>query len=126
MKNLKRIKGINELLKKLPEVYKSFYHFGTIVSLNYGKEFDYEKACDYVDCIDIVLTDYEHNYKIEMKLTDIIGDMSFNITNGFFSGLAIEDHFNDGFSDGRYFLFTSNEQDIHFNLWCRDISVKLV
>lgn len=68
MKNLKQIKGIDELLKKLPENYQSFYHFGTIVSLNYGKEFDYEKSLDYVDYIGMILTDREHKYKINVKL----------------------------------------------------------
>lgn len=70
MKNLKQIKGIDELLKKLPENYQSFYHFGTIVSLNYGKEFDYEKSLDYVECIDMVLTDWKYKYKINVKLIE--------------------------------------------------------
>lgn len=123
MKNLEQIKGIDELLKKLPDGYKSFYHFGTIVSLNYGKEFDYEKAFDYVDCIDMVLTDREHKYKINVKLIDIVGEMSFDILNGFWSGLDIIYHES---YDYRRFEFTSFEQDIYFDVWCRDISVKLV
>lgn len=123
MENLKYIKGIDELLKKLPEGYRSFYHFGTIVSLNYGKEFDYEKAFDYVDCIDMVLTDWEHKYKINVKLIDIVGEMSFDIRNGFFSGLEIVYHEN---YDYRRYEFTSYEQDISFDVWCGDISVKFI
>ncbi len=123
MKNLTQIKGMDELLKKLPEGYRSWYHFGNIVSLNYGKEFDYEKEFDYVDCIDMVLTDYEHKYKINVRLIDVVGKMSFDILNGFWSGLTIEYHEN---YDYRRFQFTSCEQDIYFDVWCRDISVKLV
>lgn len=123
MKNLTKIKGIDELLKKLPENYHGWYHFGNIISLNYGKEFDYEKEFDYVDCIDMVLTDWEHKYKINVKLIDVVGEMSFDILNGFWSGLDIiyhEDY------DYRHYEFTSFEQDISFEVWCRDISVKLI
>ncbi|MCM1506434.1 MAG: hypothetical protein NC177_04775 [Ruminococcus flavefaciens] len=123
MKHLTQIKGMEELLKKLPRNYHGFYHFGNIVSLNYGKEFDYEKTFDYIDCIDMVLTDREHKYKINVKLIDIVGEMSFDILNGFWSGLTIEYHET---YDYRHFLFTSFEQDISFDVWCRDISVKLI
>ncbi len=123
MKNLTQIKGMDELLKKLPEGYRSWYHFGNIVSLNYGKEFDYEKEFDYVDCIDMVLTDYEHKYKINVRLIDVVGKMSFDILNGFWSGLTIEYHES---YDYRRFEFTSFEQDISFDVWCRDISVKFI
>lgn len=123
MKNLRQIKGIDELLKKIPENYQNWYHFGNIVTLSYGKEFDYEKAFGYVDCIDMVLTDGEHKYKINVKLIDVVGEMSFDILNGFWSGLEIIYH---EFYDYRRYEFTSFEQDISFGLMCRDISVNLI
>ncbi|MDE6679188.1 MAG: hypothetical protein K2K02_09125, partial [Ruminococcus sp.] len=121
--NLKHIKCIDELLKKLPENYHGLYNFGNIITLNYGKEFDYEKEFDYVDCIEMVLTDDERKYKINVRLIDCVGEMSFDILNGFWSGLTIEYHET---YDKRKFLFTSFEQDISFDVWCRDISVKLI
>ena len=123
MKNLTQIKGIDELLKKLPENYHGWYHFGNIISLNYGKEFDYEKEFDYVDCIEMVLTDGEYKYKINLRLIDCVGEMSFDILNGFWSGLTIEYHES---YDYRHYEFTSFKQDIYFDVWCRDISVKLI
>ena len=123
MKSCRYIKGIDELLKKLPENCQYWYKFSKIISLNYGKEFDYEKYFDYVDCIDMVLTDWERKYKINIKLIDIVGEMSFSILNGFFSGLDIIYHES---YDYRHYEFTSFEQDIDFEVWCRDISVKLI
>ncbi|MDE6092965.1 MAG: hypothetical protein K2F73_07175 [Ruminococcus sp.] len=123
MKSCRYIKGIDELLKKLPENCQYWYKFSKIISLNYGKEFDYEKSFDYVDCIDMILTDWERKYKINIKLIDVVGEISFNIRNGFFSGLEIVYHES---YDYRRYEFTSFEQDIYFEVWCRDISVKLI
>lgn len=130
MNKSKRIKGIDLLLQKLPEEYHYWHCFGTILMLNYEKTFDYEKKFENIDCINLILTDKECKYKIKVKLNDVIGDISFNVTNGFFSGLTIEDHYDDyaeyGYETDRCFLITSFEQDIEFELWCDSISVELL
>lgn len=130
MENSTRIKGMSLLLKKLPKEYHHWYLFGTILKLNYEKVFDYENKFQEVYCIDMILTDREYKYKIKVELMDVMGDVSFNITNGFFSGWTIEDKLDDyiknGYAIERCFLITSYEQDISFEFWCESISVELL
>lgn len=127
MRNLKRIKGIEVLLQKLPKEYQYWHMFGHIVSLNFERSFDYESTFKEVACITMILTDANEKYKIKMCLTDVSGNVNFDVVNGFFSGLHIEDNsYNDGWEKEKAFVLESFEQDIEFMIFCDSICVELI
>lgn len=119
----KNIVGIKELLKKLPEHYHSWHHFGNVLEFKFAKEFDYEDEFDYVRNIEMVLESYDEKYRIRMKLKDVNGLVSFDVMNGFFSGFQIEYH--EQYERWKYEL-SSFEQDIYFELYCAKIYVELI
>lgn len=124
MKYLKYVDGLDTLLKKLPDGYKSWYHFCHVLEFKFAKEFDYEEEFDYIRNIDMVLESYDEKYKIRMKLKNVTGLVSFDVVNGFYSGFQIE-YFEDWDKHSRYRL-SSFEQDIYFEFYCQKISVQLI
>lgn len=120
MKYSGRIKGVDVLLERLPEKYHHWCDFGRILELH----FDYEKYSEVIPCIRLVLTDYDNIYRIGMTLFNVSGEVNFNITNGFYSGLEITDYHNNGCKNN--FLLSSFEQDIDFHIYCESIEVELL
>ena len=127
MQNSKRIKGINLLLERLPKEYHHWHLFGgNILKLTYEKIFDYEENFKEIARITLILSDKDSRYKIKLVLSNVIGNVHFDISNGFFSGLAIEDKKDLGFENENCFVLTSFEQDISFNIRCESISAELI
>lgn len=125
MTGLKRINGIDTLMNKLPREYHYWYKFGNILKLNYEKTFDYEDKFDDIYVIEMLLTDIQNKYTIKMILKDVIGEISFDMVNGFYSGLTIDDFKESGYSD-HCFRISSFEPDISFEIYCEKIYVELM
>lgn len=74
--------------------------------------------------ITLLLTDYDQQYKIELTLYNIRGNLNIDMANGFFSGFTIDEYLDSG-SDNNFHLY-SIEQDIEFDLYCEKIRAVLV
>lgn len=120
----KRINGIDILKEKIPPEFQYWWRFGTIVELNYSSKAIDEYYCDYTNKITLLLTDYNHQYKIELSLYNIRGNLNFDMANGLFSGFTIDEYSNSG-SDNNFHLY-SDEQDIKFDLYCEKINAVLL
>ena len=57
---------------------------------------------------------------------NVRGDLSFNIANGFYSGLQIEDLSERGFEKTNKFCISSFEQDNNCLLYCEYIKIELI
>ena len=124
MFDYKNIIGIEILKEKIPQESQFWHLFGNILELNYSAKAIDEFYCDYTNIITLVLTDNNHQYKIELTLYNIRGNLNFDMANGFFSGFAIEEFSNPG-SDNHFHLY-SEEQDIEFDLYCEKIRAVLL
>lgn len=118
------IDGIDVLKEKIPPELQNWYCFGTILELNYNSKAIDEFYCDYTNTITLLLTERNQQYKIILSLYNIKGNMNFDMANGLFSGLAIDEYSNSG-SDMKFHLY-SFEQDIEFDLYCEKIKVVLI
>ena len=118
------IDGIDELNKTIPEELQYWHKFGHIIDLHYHHVFDYE-YCDYISCIELSLTDYKNSYIINLCLYNVSGTLCFNICNGFYSGLTIDDFSDMGYEKNCRFRLSSFEQDIDFTIYCEKIKVEL-
>ena len=107
--------------------YLTNYNFGTNSEKyqNYKHIFD-DKICDEIGCIDLFLTDRQNKYTIHLYLYNVEGSFSFDICNGFYSGLTIDDLADSGYENNHRFRITSFEQDIEFEIYCERIKVELV
>lgn len=119
----KRIDGIDELKAKIPPELQKWYCFGTILELRYCARMIDEYFCDYTNQIVMLLTDAKQQYKIELTLYNIKGNLNFDMANGLFSGFMIEEYA-DPASDNHFHLY-SDEQDIDFSLYCEKIRAVL-
>lgn len=124
MKRLKYVDGLDTLLNKLPDGCRSWHHFGTVLELKFVKELDYEEEFDYVNNIEMILTNVNEEYKIRMKLKNVRGLVSFDVLNGFYSGFQIE--YMEGNEKFCRYKLSSFEQDIYFEIYCQKISVELI
>ena len=114
MFDAKNITGIEILKEKIPPDYQFWHLFGNISELSYSSKAIDAFYCDYTNIITLLLTDNDHQYKIELTLYNIRGNMNFDMANGFFSGFTIEEYSSSG-SDNLFHLY-SFEQDIEFDL----------
>ena len=121
----KNIEGIDILKRKIPKELQYWHEFGRISELHYRHIFDAE-SCAYIPCIELFLTDMQNRYTIKMFLFHVHGLVSFDICNGFFSGLTIDDFSDRGYEKERRFHLSSFEQDIEFTIECEKIKVELV
>lgn len=124
MFDYKNIIGIEILKEKIPPEFQFWHLFGNILELNYSAKAIDEFYCDYTNIITLLLTDDNHQHKIELTLYNIRGNMNFDMANGFFSGFAIEEYSDPG-SDDHFHLY-SFEQDIEFDLYCEKIRAVLL
>lgn len=126
MQRCGRIEGIESLLEYLPEGYRHWHHFGRIAEFQFRREFDLAEKFEEIACITMVLTDRKETYRIRLHLYDVQGDVHFNVYNGFWSGLTIEDHAADGWDSDRTLVLTSFEQGCDVNIHCRRIAAEIV
>ena len=120
----RNIDGIDILKEKIPPELQYWWRFGTILELNYSSKAIDEYYYDYTNMITLLLTDYDQQYKIELTLYNIRGNLNIDMANGFFSGFTIDEYSNPG-SDNHFHLY-STEQDIEFDLYCEKIRAVLV
>lgn len=127
MDGLRSIHGMDEVLEKLPRGLQYFYRFGgNIESLNYEKKFDDEKYFEEISIINMVLADHSGKYKIRLKLFNVVGEIAFDMLNGFCAGFTVEDNADKGYETDKRYRVTSAEQDISFEIFCEDISIESV
>ncbi len=124
MFDYRKIIGIEVLKEKIPQELQFWYLFGNIAELHYSAKAIDDLYCDYTNIITLLLTDSNQQYKIELTLYNIKGNMNFDMANGFFSGFAIDEYANPG-SDNHFHIY-SDEQDIAFDLYCEKIRAVLV
>ena len=124
MFDYKNINGIKILKDKIPSEFQFWHCFGNILELNYSSKAIDEFYCDYTNKVTLLLTDDNKQYKIELSLYNISGNLNFCMTNGLFSGFTIDEYSNLG-SDINFHLY-SVEQDIEFDLYCEKIRAILL
>lgn len=126
MQHLQWVQGIDKLLEQLPEEYHHWHLFGNVLSFNFDKHFDCEKRFEEIACITMLLSDKEYKYIIKVRLNDVVGDIHFNIDNGFFSGLQMLDIKKNGYETDRRFIVSSFEMDSELSIECESVSVELL
>lgn len=124
MLDYRNIAGIEILKDKIPSEFQFWHCFGNILELNYSSKAIDEFYCDYTNTITLLLTDKHKQYKIELSLYNIIGNLNFDMMNGLFSGFTIDECSYSG-NDINFHLY-SVEQDIKFDLYCEKIRVVLL
>lgn len=123
MEHLKYLKGMDELIQKLPAQYQHLPLFGNILELEYWKEFDCEKWAD-INNMRLLIADEAELYKIQISLKNVHGSISFNVTETL-SGFSICDMQEDGYEqDSRYHVYDFENGD--FSIYCEDIEVALL
>lgn len=125
MLNPDSIEGIDILRKKIPDELQYWHKFGNISELHYERIFDNEYG-DYICCIEIILTDNYCSFSIKLSLFNVSGELSFNMTNGFYSGLTIDDCSDWGYEKNCRFRISSLEHDIEFEIYCERIKAELL
>ena len=125
MFNTDNIEGINILQKKLPDELQYWHRWGNISELHYKQVYS-EEYCDYICCIELILQDIQKNYSIKISLFNVNGAISFDMNNGFFSGLTIEDCSDWGYEKNCKYRISSLEQNIEFEIYCEKIKVELI
>lgn len=119
------IEGIGILRNEIPNELQYWHKFGEISELHYKHIFD-EEYSDYICCIDLILADNYGNYSIKLSLFNVSGELSFDMNNGFYSGLTIDDCSDWGYEKRCRFRISSLEQDIEFEIYCKRIKAELV
>ena len=124
MFDYKKIDGIECLKEKIPQELQYWHIFGNIEEMSYCSRAIDEYYCDYTNTLTLLLTDRRSQYRIELTLYNIKGDMHFDMANGFFSGFTIDEYLSPC-SDNVFHLYSS-EQDINFDLYCEKIRAVLL
>ena len=106
------IEAIDILQKKLPDELQDWHRWGNISELHYYKEMYSEEYCDYICCIELILRDVQEKYAIKLSLFNVSGAISFDMDDGFFSGLTIEDCSDWGYEKDCGYRISSLEEDI--------------
>ena len=119
MHNAKRIRGMEQVLRRLPPELRQWHRFRNVVKL------EYKQTLGGRSDIRMVLTDDRWEWFLALTLTDTQGDVHFHTHGGFFSGFTVEDHTEDGWEE-RCFLVTSSEPDCGIRISCSAIAAELV
>ena len=123
MKHLQNIRGMEQLIHDLPQAYRSLHLFGNILKFEYTKVFDYDKYEDVYN-INLLITDENGLYKIQLSLKNAHGDISFTISEPM-SGFAIHDMTEYGYEQtSRFRVYDFENGD--FSIYCEDIEVTLL
>lgn len=123
MKQLRYINGMEQLIQDLPEEYRYFPLFGNILKFEYTKTFDYETWADIYN-VNLVVTDDAEQYKIQLFLKNVHGNISFSISEPL-SGFTICDMTENGYEPiARFRVYDFENGD--FSIYCEDIEVALL
>ena len=125
MQGLEAIEGMELLYRTLPPDLQHWHCFGKILSLTYGTRFD-ESRLEEIPVLSMLLTHQQGKYRIRLTLYNISGTVSFDVANGFFSGLTIDDLSNCGYEADSRFRVSSLEQDLDFKMYCARIRAELL
>jgi len=68
----------------------------------------------------------QEKYAIKLSLFNVSGAISFDMDDGFFSGLTIEDCSDWGYEKDCGYRISSLEEDIEFEIYCEKIKVELI
>ncbi len=118
------IEGIEILRAELPQELRDWHKFGTINDLHFKWDLD-ESSGEFVRCIDMALACNESSFTVQLSLFNVIGNLSFDTANGFYSGLSIEERTDAGCEKTSRFRVFSDEQDCRFELFCERIRAEL-
>lgn len=125
MQGLEAIEGMELLYRTLPPDLQHWHCFGKILSLTYGTRFD-ESRLEEIPVLSMLLTHQQGKYRIRLTLYNISGTVSFDVANGFFSGLTIDDFANCSYEADSRFRVSSLEQDLDFTIYCARIRAELL
>ena len=119
------IEGIEVLLTKIPTELQSWGEFGChIEDLHFFSNIN-EYGVD-IKCLDIILSDREKRYRINLHFNNVSGKISFEPINGFCSGLSIDDLSSRGYEKTKRFHIYSYEMDNDTDFYCEKVKAELV
>lgn len=119
------IEGIDALRKEIPDELQYWHKFGNISELHFKHVFD-EAYCGYIGCVELLLTDIQNRYVIRLFLFNVSGELRFDLNNGFYCGLTIDDCSELGYEKNCRFRISSFEQDVEFTIYCERMKAELV
>ena len=118
------IDGADKLCGTIPPELCYWSRFGRISSLTHRHITD-DSGRD-IALVEMILTDSGGEHLIKLSLYNAVGRLCFDMKNGFFGGLAVEDCAGRGYEgDCRYHVYSS-EQDIEFELYCESIGAEYI
>ena len=119
------IEGIEVLRTKIPTELQSWGEFGChIDDLHFFSDIN-EYGVD-IKCLDIILSDREKRYRINLHFNNVSGKISFEPINGFCSGLSIDDLSSRGYEKTKRFHIYSYEMDNDTDFYCEKVKAELV
>ena len=120
------IEGIEALKKGLPAELQHWHILGNHVEELHYRHILNDECSDIICCMEMILTDPQYKYSVKLFLYNVIGEISLDMVNGFWSGLAIDDLSDTGAEKHSRFHIYSFEQDIDFSLYCEKIKAELI
>lgn len=119
------IEGIEVLRTKIPTELQSWGKFGChIDDFHFFSDIN-EYGVD-IKCLDIVLSDREKRYRINLHFNNVSGKISFDPINGFYSGLSIDNLSSRGYEKTKRFHIYSFEMDNDTDFYCEKVKAELV
>jgi len=119
------IEGIEGLRTKIPNELQSWGEFGChIDDLHFFSDIN-EYGVD-IKCLDIILSDREKRYRINLHFNNVSGKISFEPINGFCSGLSIDNLSSRGYEKTKRFHIYSYEMDNDTDFYCEKVKAELV
>ncbi len=119
------IEGIEVLRTKIPTELQSWGEFGChIDDLHFFSDIN-EYGVD-IKCLDIILSDREKRYRINLHFNNVSGKISFEPINGFCSGLSIDNLSSRGYEKTKCFHIYSYEMDNDTDFYCEKVKAELV
>ena len=119
------IEGIEVLRTKIPTELQSWGEFGChIDDLHFFSDIN-EYGVD-IKCLDIILSDREKRYRINLHFNNVSGKISFEPINGFCSGLSIDNLSSSGYEKTKSFHIYSYEMDNDTDFYCEKVKAELV
>lgn len=119
------IEGIEVLRTKIPTELQSWGEFGChIDDLHFFSDIN-EYGVD-IKCLDIILSDREKRYRINLHFNNVSGKISFDPINGFCSGLSIDNLSSRGYEKTKRFHIYSYEMDNDTDFYCEKVKAEFV
>ena len=115
------IEGIEVLRTKIPTELQSWGEFGCHHFFSDINEYGVG-----IKCLDIILSDREKRYRINLHFNNVSGKISFEPINGFYSGLSIDNLSSRGYEKTKRFHIYSYEMDNDIDFYCEKVKAELV